>query len=54
MRKKDYIRMLDEHVKEFSAKLQLGHNRTYQKGNNRKLASKVVKKWFKDSDVDVL
>ena len=53
MRKEDYIRILDENVKESAEKLQLGHNRMYQLDNDPKHTAKVVKKWSKDNDVNV-
>ena len=50
----DYIRILDENVKESAEKLQLGHNWKYQQDNDPKHTAKVVQKWFKDNDVNVL
>ena len=47
MRKEDYIRILDENVKESAQKLQLGHNWKYQQDNDPKHTTKVVKKCFK-------
>ena len=54
MRKEDYIRILDENVKESAEKRQLGHNWKCQQDNDPKHTTKVVKKWFKDNDVNVL
>ena len=54
MKKEDYIRILDENVKESAKKLQLGHNWKYQQDNDPKHTAKVVKKWFKDNNVNVL
>ena len=54
IRKEDYIRILDENVKKPAEKLQLGHNWKYQQDNDPKHTAKVVKKWFKDYDINVL
>ena len=54
MRKEDYIRILDENVKESAEKLQLGHNWKYQQDSDPKHTAKVVNKWFKDNNVNVL
>ena len=54
MRKEDYLRILHENVKESAENLQLGHNWKYQQDNDPKHTAKVVKKWFKDNDVNVL
>ncbi|CAI9724061.1 Hypothetical predicted protein [Octopus vulgaris] len=54
MRKGDYIRILDENVKESAEKLQLNHNWKYQQDNDPKHTTKVVKKLFKDNDIYVL
>lgn len=54
MKKDDYIRILRENGKESADKLQLGHNWTYQQDNDPKHTAKVVKKWLKDNDVNVL
>lgn len=54
MKKEDYIRILDENVKESAEKLKLGQNWMYQQDNDPKHTAKVVKKWFKDNDISVL
>ena len=54
MRKEDYIGILDENVKEFAEKLQLGHNWKYQQDIDPKHTVSVVKKRFKNNDVNVL
>ena len=54
MKKEDYIQILDENLKESAEKLQLGPNWKYQQDNDPKHTAKLVKKWFKDNDVNVL
>ena len=54
MRKEDYIKILDENVKDSAGKFQLGHNWKYEQDNDPKHTAKVVKKWFKDNNVNIL
>lgn len=54
MRKEDYIRILDENIKESAEKLQLSHECKYQQDYDPKLTVKLGKKWFKDNNVNVL
>lgn len=53
MRKRDYVKIIDENVKESAEELQLDHNWKCQLDNYPKHTVMVVKKWFTDSDVNV-
>ncbi|CAB4062796.1 unnamed protein product [Lepeophtheirus salmonis] len=54
MKKEDYIKILGENMKESSEKLLLCHNWTYQAVNDPKHNTKVLKKWFKDNNINIL
>ena len=54
MRKEDYIKILEENVKDSARKLHLGRRWKYQQDNDPKHTAKVVTKWFKDNGVNVL
>ena len=54
MKKEQYIKILEENIKQSAEKLHLGENWTYQQDNDPKHTAKSVKKWFRDNDVDIL
>jgi len=54
MKKEQYIKILEENIKQSAEKLHLGEHWTYQQDNDPKHTAKSVKKWFRDNDVDVL
>ena len=54
MKKEQYIKILEENIKQSTEKLHLGEHWTYQQDNDPKHTAKSVKKWFRDNDVDVL
>ena len=54
MRNKLYVDILKQHLKTSVRKLKLGHKWVFQMDNYPKHTSKVVEKWPKDNNVNVL
>ena len=54
MKKEDYISILEKNVKESAERLQLINNWKFQQDNDPKHTAKIVKKWFRENNVDVL
>ena len=54
MKKEDYIRILEKNVKESAERLQLINDWKFQQDNDPKHTAKIVKKWFRENNVDVL
>ena len=54
MKKEQYIKILEENIKQSAEKLHLKEHWTYQQDNDPKHTAKSVNKWFGDNDVDIL
>ena len=54
MKKEDYIKILEKNMKESAERLQLTNNWKFQQDNDPKHTAKIVKKWFREDNVDVL
>ena len=54
MKKEDYISILEKNVKESAERLQLINDWKFQQDNDPKHTAKIVKKWFRENNVDVL
>lgn len=54
MRKEHYVDILKQHLKTSARKLKLGRKWVFQMDNDPKHTAKLVRKWLKDSKVNVL
>ncbi|KAK3525666.1 hypothetical protein QTP70_004309 [Hemibagrus guttatus] len=54
MKKEQYIKILNNNIKQSAEKLGLGHQWTFQHGDDPKHTAKVVKKWLADKNINVL
>ncbi len=54
MKKKDYQEIIKNNVKQFALKLSLGRRWTFQQDNDPKHTALIVKKFFKDNNINVL
>ncbi|KAK3550845.1 hypothetical protein QTP70_006165 [Hemibagrus guttatus] len=54
MKKEQYIKILNNNIRQSAEKLGLGHQWTFQHDNDPKHTAKVVKKWLADKNINVL
>ncbi|KAK3530123.1 hypothetical protein QTP86_014797 [Hemibagrus guttatus] len=54
MKKEQYIKILNNNIRQSAEKLGLGHQWTFQHGDDPKHTAKVVKKWLADKNINVL
>ena len=54
MKKKDYLEILDENIKDLSNKLRLGDDFVLQHNNDPKHTAHIVIKWLKENKIKVL
>ncbi|KAK3527957.1 hypothetical protein QTP86_013020 [Hemibagrus guttatus] len=54
MKKEQYIKILNNNIRQSAEKLGLGHQWTFQHDNDSKHTAKVVKKWLADKNINVL
>ncbi|KAK3561467.1 hypothetical protein QTP86_003888 [Hemibagrus guttatus] len=54
MKKEQYIKILNNNIRQSAEKLGLGHQWTFQHDNNPKHTAKMVKKWLADKNINVL
>uniref|UniRef100_A0A3B4UQ54 Tc1-like transposase DDE domain-containing protein n=1 Tax=Seriola dumerili TaxID=41447 RepID=A0A3B4UQ54_SERDU len=54
MKKEQYIKMLNNNIRQSAEKLGFGHQWTFQHNNDPKHTAKVVKKWLADKNINVL
>lgn len=54
MRKEQYMKIMNENIRQSAKKLGLGSKWTYQQDNDPKHTAKMVKKWFQDNNINVL
>lgn len=54
MKKEQFIKIMEENLKQSAEKLDLGQHWTYQQDKNPKHTTRLVKKWFLDNNVNVL
>ncbi|KAK3531126.1 hypothetical protein QTP70_012493 [Hemibagrus guttatus] len=54
MKKEQYIKILNNNIRQSAEKLGLGHQWTFQHNNDPKHTAKVVKKWLADKNINVL
>ncbi|KAK3574005.1 hypothetical protein QTP86_034358, partial [Hemibagrus guttatus] len=54
MKKEQYIKILNNNIRQSAEKLGLGHQWTFQHDDDPKHTAKVVKKWLADKNINVL
>ncbi|KAK3517093.1 hypothetical protein QTP86_004153, partial [Hemibagrus guttatus] len=54
MKKEQYIKILNNNIRQSAEKLGLGHQWTFQHDNDPNHTAKVVKKWIADKNINVL
>ncbi|KAK3533150.1 hypothetical protein QTP70_011138 [Hemibagrus guttatus] len=54
MKKQQYIKILNNNIRQSAEKLGLGHHWTFQHDDDPKHTAKVVKKWLADKNINVL
>lgn len=53
MRKEQYMKILEENLKQAAENLNLEERWTYEQDNDPKQTAKEVKKWIQDQDINV-
>lgn len=54
MKKEDYVKILDENLKDSAKELSLGRRWWFMQDNDPKHSAKLTKKWFEDNHINVL